>query len=351
MNPTPALYDAYASLKSSNVQQSEDGSSRSGNAIQSFNGRVGDITQMWLSDNERGECFLTGQPATSDESITKRFGSYSVLLRRNVYPENSERGVESQLEVQSRSLCEVLRNVAPHLRTVNMNAMPIIFKAPYHELYHFRQEISASGPDTISGATGDSLSREISELIKFLNESIGKAAIAEIEALKTSRRTSMEFLWSVFKPGEMVVLRTNGLAAEPELCCGVVQSFFTKNTPEGQHWGLKLRHMSVDGERLGAIEKEYLFVPFIGQMDIINLSAFPLAYIDDLDYVTKRLSERGRSYLQLCWNPDGTSLPVHKNYRGPIWIQRKAWEVDGCQFYDDAERMVSCFPSFKLRRK
>jgi len=339
----PALFSAYTGFISGAEKQigSEEDTSVVDTG-QGFNGRLVDITQMWLSKNERGECFPTGHVGTSEESTTKRFGAYSLLLRRNVYPESTGKAPELQLEIQSRRLCEVLRTAAPNLRTVNLNAVPIIVKAPYHELYYFQREIEACIPAAPYSAAETLLATDIAQLTKFIDKNIGKAVMSEIQALKDARKISAEYLWSIFKPGEMAFLRMQAPMGGQELHCGIIQNYFVTRMDDGSSkWGLKLRHMSFESGRIGVIEKDYQFSPFSSQIEIANLPAIPSRYIDNAEQVQEGLIERGKKYVQLCWGSDGSCLSVHKSYKGPVWIQRRNWKSDGCEFFDHPERTVS----------
>ncbi|KAH8592018.1 P-loop containing nucleoside triphosphate hydrolase protein [Bisporella sp. PMI_857] len=268
----------------------------------------------------------------------------SIILRRNVYPDASGRKPELQLEIQSNLLCEVFRNIAPHLSTVDVHARPIIIKAPFHELYYFREEIMVSSPASQSNPARDLLRQELKELTKFIDETFSQGMSAEINALKASRKVSMEYLWSIFKPGDMVLLRQDGPGGQIETCCGVLQSYHTMTSNDGTTvWCLKIRHMSFEGGKFGVVENNHQFQLFSGQMEISNLPAFPLAYCPTFENIKEGLLNQGKKYVQLCVDNDGKNFPVHMAYSGPVWVQKERWKIDGCGFFDAPERPVCHF--------
>jgi len=202
----------------------------------------------------------------------------------------------------------------------------------------------------ISAATEDLPTKELKELTKFIDESFGRQ-LGEIAALKATRKISMEYLWSIFRPGEMVLLQKCGPGGRLETACGTLQYYYTKKTREGTPvWCLKIRHMSFEGGRFGVVETDYTFPQFPGQMEIPNLPAFPLKYYPNLKHIKHALSTQGKKYIQLCVNNKGKNFPVHMTYHGPVWIQRKEqWKAEGCDFFDAPERMVRHFHAYNLQ--
>ena len=343
MAASPLLYSAYAGLQPSYRHQGDGGTTPSGKTSDPVsNGRLCDITQYWLSDNEPGDCALTGQIASSRASTQRRFGDNSLLLRRNVYSYTTDRKPELQLEIQSDHLQRIFRQVAPHLRTTNVHANPIIIKAPYHELYHFRNEVADAGPspDSPLSAEAKGCQADLDVLQKFVDETLGQA-IAEIEALKSSRKTSMEYLWAIFKPGELVLLRRQGSDGQLETCCGILQSYYTKKDEAGNPiWCLKVQNLAFENGCFGVVEQEHQFELISGQVDILTLPAYPLEYCTDPEGIKSDLARRGRVFIGLCQSTKGDGVPIHMAYEGPVWIQRKRWERSGCEFFDSPERMV-----------
>jgi len=348
MNTPPTLYSFYANLKSNGADQTEERTDTSETVKgQNFNGRLYDITQFWLSENELGDCLPTGQIAASRQTIIKRYGLNSLLLRRNVYQDNSRKPY-LQLEIQSDTLQGILREVAYHLCTVNVHANPIIIKAPYHELYHFRKEFAAARASLSSSSVKAKLLKtELEELQKFVDENLGPA-ITEIEALKSCHQISMEYLWAIFKPGEPVLLRQQEIQGQLETCCGITQSYRIKPDNSG-NWCLKIKHWSFESGRFGVVEQEYEFAPFSGQVDIFTLPVYPLQYRADAELIKEDLVTRGKKFIKLCHSTEGSRATTHMegsratthmDYCGPVWIQRKPREREGCKFFDTPERMV-----------
>jgi len=344
---SPALFSLYADLRlggpretSSNIDSDPTEAS---NGL-TFNGRLCDITQIWLSDNEPGDCHLTDQIAAPRSTVNKRFGPNSLLLRRNVHKDKKP---VLELEIQSDLLQNVIRAVCPHLSTLNIHTSPIVVKAPYHELYHFRKEIAATAAAADLPISEEKrLKKEINTLENFLHESLGRA-IDGIESLTSAGQISMDYLWAIFKPGEHVLLRRQDTGGRFETLCGVLRSFFNKKDADGNvKWCLKVLHMTFERGRFGAIEEVFQFPAFVGQVAISALPAYPLAYCADRAETVKDLVRRGKAFIELCRNAKGLGAPTHMTYCGSIWIQRERWETKGCEFFDAPERTVGFSPIF-----
>jgi hypothetical protein len=352
MSSSPALFSSYANLRfNSAIKADEKADTYETASGQGYNGRLCDITQLWQSESEPGECFLTGQTAASRSLTKTRFGNNSFLVRRNVFSYSTDKKTEVQLEIQSETLQDIIGEVAPHLRsTVNLEARPIIIKAPYHELYHFRDEIAAANLSSGAfSAKQDLVKIELETLQKFIVEIFGRM-IPEIEAFKSCRKISMEYLWAIFKPGEPVLLRRQDPSGELETCCGILQSYFDDKRSDGSMiWCLRIRYMSLEGGRFGVVERQYEFDVFLGQMDISTLPAYPLKYCTHPERTKIDLARRGKVFIDLCRNGPAIGAPTHKTYNGPVWIHRKDWEPDGCKFFDSPERTVSHARSFRRR--
>lgn len=341
MTTKTTLFSSYASLQHSG-ERGEDVKPETADQTANsriLDGRLCDVTQNWTSESSRGDCYLTGHAPGPKDGSNKRFGSSSLLLRRNVHTYSNNREPQLQLEIQSETLQDVFRQVAPNLQSVNVHANPIIIKAPYHELYHFRDELAAAG----SGLDWRS-KNELGLLRKFVDDSF-RATAREVESLEACRQISMEYLWAIFKPGECVLLRRQDHAGEDETCCGILKSFVRKTKTDGSTvWSITMQSMSFDSGRCGVIREEWEFPTFSGQVNISALSAYPLRFALDPERIKEDLVSRGRRYIELCRGRRGSkgdTVPAHMTYHGPVWIQRKKWEPNGCDFYDAPERMVS----------
>ena len=149
-------------------------------------------------------------------------------------------------------------------------------------------------------------------------------------------------LWSIFKPGEPVVLRRQVPGGRFETFCGILQSARQSRRPNGTPvWSTTIRHMDFKGDRIGVVEENYEFLLFAGQQPITSLPIYPLSYSSARVAVTTELEARGRTFISLCRSTMEKGGSGHMGYSGPVWVQRKKYEVDGCDFFDAPERTAS----------
>ncbi|KAL8346695.1 hypothetical protein RB598_000540 [Gaeumannomyces tritici] len=342
MAESPAGYERY--MKAVIRDASED--KASGSADKSFNGRFFDVTEHWLSPSEPGECVPTGQ--LPDTAVSRsRYGENSLLLRRILVPQNQPK---LQLEIQSTSLQKAFSDITDDLATLNVHANPIVIQAPYHELYHFRKELKAA----CHSAKSENLRQELQLFLNFEDEHMARASnLKEIDNhLQLSHPTiRFEYLWALFKPHELVLLKTVAAASSTVQSCAVLERYWVEQGGAGFTWLIQVRHMEFDGEGFGVVQETFRFPAFNGVLNVDSLPAYPLSFCTDQHGVRKALAETSKAYIKLCKaDPVGSSKTQTKgclrDYRGPVWVSRPNARYsgdyrEGMRLFDSPEEMIS----------
>ncbi|CEL10110.1 hypothetical protein ASPCAL13235 [Aspergillus calidoustus] len=325
MAALPDLYDVYDKLRLSRTDKPD-----AEKTPEAFNGRFFDVTEAWLSEDEPGEAYPTGATTSSSSISDRRFGDFSLILRRIIVP---QRKPQLQLEIQPISLRSEFRRAASHLsNAINLNGNPIVIPAPYSALYHARDELQT----VIQRAGSDPLRQELLLLQWFQDEHMARAT-KEIQSSLDVGKISFDCLWALFKPGELLLLTIEAPMADRRsiFSCGVCLQYTTYER-EGL-WGVQIRHMAVGDGVVGTTDVQYTFPIFVGYKPIDSLPLYPLRYCKDEAHIRKELAERGRKYLRLCFSdhasPTRTS-PVIQQYAGPVWTQAKQRSTKGCSLYD-----------------
>lgn len=307
------------------------------------NGRFFDVTEHWISMLEPGECIPTGQAPKVKAVSRSRYGDYSMLLRRKVYP--SPTLPLLQLEIQSPSLQRIFGEITGDLASINVYANPIIIKAPYHELYHFREELKAAQKEPM---ITEHLKGELQLFRDFEDEHLSSTInIKAIEDHKKHRNISSEYLWALFKPRELVVLQTETAATSSIRSCAVYQKFWIDL--DSGFWFVQVQYMSSDCRRIGPVERTFTFPLFTGVLPIDSLPIFPLSYLNDSDReaLLKTLEENGKEFIKLCKGSQGGAGGKWghlRGYQGPVWVQQKEYKVDGTGFFDAPADTVRQLP-------
>ncbi|KAI1396980.1 P-loop containing nucleoside triphosphate hydrolase protein [Hypoxylon fuscum] len=336
MEGDPDLYQSYAKHKRSRSLSKLDSVSKSRSKI--FNGKFFDITEQWKSWKEPGEVYPTGQNIHTSDQINRRFGEYSLLLRRKHVP---EREPVLFLEIQSSTLRAEFSRIATHLRNeLNLKGDPIKVEAPYHQLYHVRQELNSA----IQAAGTEELKQELLLLRSFEKEHLGRA-INEIELHIESRQINYEHLWALFKPGELVILQPHlaVTGSQSVISCGVLKRYDTVKTQLGSCWLVIILSMDICNGRIGAVEHKFEFPSFTGLIEIDALPVYPLAFCPEKHIVQEYLMERGKSYIQLSLSKSISSNSSEnplKDYNGPIWIEAEDRTKKGCDLFDTPAKTI-----------
>lgn len=301
------------------------------------NGRFFDITEHWTSQGEPGEIIPTGQSLKIAALSTRRYGEHSLLLRRIHIPDKPPK---LQLEIQSTTLQRAFRAVTGNLGSMNVQATPIIIPAPFHELYHFREELEAM----MQTADSD-LAQELKLLKDFEAEHISRTIdLEQIEDHKKHKTISYEYLWSIFKPHELILLQNQIANNLVTLACGVMQKF--SRDLENDKWYIQIQCMAFNGEHFGPVTRSFGFAAFPGVVNIESLPAYPLSFCKEASPVKAALLERGKAFIQLCRadqpaNTQAKPSGCLREYQGPVWVQQKDWETKGMEFFDDPQDTVS----------
>jgi hypothetical protein len=189
------------------------------------------------------------------------------------------------------------------------------------------------------------LARELKLFKDFEAEHISRTTdLKQIEYHKKHGTISYGYLWSIFKPHKLILLRnqiTNNLVT---LACGIMQKFSID--PDNDEWCIEIQCMAFDGEHFGPGTRTFAFAAFPGIVDIESLPAYPLSFFKEASAVKLALVERGKAFIQLCranqpMNTQTKPSGCLREYQGPVWIQQEDRGEEGMNFFDDPQDTVS----------
>lgn len=301
-----------------------------------FNNSFLDVIELHFADSDRKDVFRTTADFKEPPANKRKFGEYSLLLRR-VKSQNTDRSW-NQLEMQSSTLREAFRKIAAAFTTINLHNDPIVVREPYCELYHCRARIQ----EEIEKAP-ENLKAELM-LLKSFEKDFMSSMISMVDELKKVRKISFEFLWTLFPPGELLVLQNREGSTSPVLSCVRLQQFQLVVRHGPQAWSITVDHFGFDGRKFGMVRNTYQFPVFAGFVNISALPAYPLQYSPAAETLQNDLIDRIRVYRDLCRGEVSKSKQIfgsHRLYHGPFWTP-KHWGDDrgGCEFYDIPARQV-----------
>lgn len=313
-----------------------------------FNSRFEDVRETWI-DGEVLAVTRTQGPYGRTQQNKKRFGEYSLLLRRIVDLNNKRKPVV-QLELQFDILRREFRRLCRgRVTTISLSQNPIVIQEPYAELYHLRKSIDLAAREE---TTPDEVRREL-QLLQSFQERYMMETIITIDAFKRSSTIDFAWLWSLFGPGCQVVIQNSSATTSPVEWCTTVRPFETQKNRTGlggrSVWILAVDHTAFNGQRFGTGQSVLTLPEFSGTIPINQLPAYPLEYHDKKEDLLQDAVGDGEKYEQYCRSSARDSSPpvgTTRMYKGPFWTLRGDSECNtrGCRLYDSPSSAVSCSP-------
>jgi hypothetical protein len=303
------------------------------NAVELFNGLFVDAIELRALYGDRHDVFRTTVNFKRKVENEKKFGEYSLLLRR-ITPRDPNKSPSIQLELQSDKLREVFCNIAAGCTSINLHHNPIIIPEPYRELYYYRDEIC----DAIETAVLSQEKAEIKLLTTF-QEDFMSDMMKEIHGLTSTGNVTFDHLWSLFRPGTLVLLQNPHTSTKTIFRGAKVKVYEEITHKQNRHWELTVQYLGFDGKRVGMVQEKFTFLAFSGVQEITSLPVYPIQYHSDEDDLRKHLIERGRIYQDQCHRSRSStkSQPcgIHTMYEGPFWVPESPHEARaGGEFYD-----------------
>lgn len=214
---------------------------------------------------------------------------YALCVTR-VFDRNNKRVLQTSLQVNSTHLKDLLKDIIKHYPGISFQTKDVKIQAPYHCLYHHRQEIKDAASRFEPGSEA---LEHLQTLISFINEQFADC-IAEGANLREQGLTSYEHLWNILRPGCIVVSCKLGQQSAFKL-----ESYEYVN---GLTPSLRLHVTSVDfdGDAFGTRHIQ-LSIPFFrNAVKIADLNVYPLTYAVNASAIQQSLTARGRIFESLA---------------------------------------------------
>ncbi|KAG9505128.1 hypothetical protein J7337_002094 [Fusarium musae] len=302
-----------------------------------FNGCFVDVQEIYQDDK-----FITliksGSAFKHENEKRARFDDYSLVLRR-ITDTKGNKKPKLQLEIQSKCLRTAFAKIASNITTIALKNDPIVIPEPYQEIYYSLDKIEKALEDAKDTET----KTELRLLVNFQEEFM-KETIRMCKQFDRHRYIEFQWLWSIFPPGEPVIIENPSATDAPIQWCAAVKKFQLEVHDTGVAiWSITVTHSAFNGWRFGKAESYFQFPSFTGTKGITELPAYPLRFAEDRDEVLRKALERGKAYENYCLNSSKRDEKVNGTpswHEGPMWLQRKPGELTGCRIIDLPTRTV-----------
>ncbi|KAL8797101.1 MAG: hypothetical protein Q9182_007241, partial [Xanthomendoza sp. 2 TL-2023] len=223
----------------------------------------------------------------------------------------------TEIEIQSPV---IIKAIQPLLTEVGMPVHSerhgLVMSSPFKELYFAHPKIlnlvQQYEPGSLERTHLDILAQTLGELFADVSR--------EVTDLNAEKRTSFEYLWTLFPKDIIVYSRMHGLDR-------LYQVITAEQNKECFH--VLCRYVCFNGERFGTARAGFHIQMFNGYKPISELLVFPLGFHSDPD-LEERLADRGLGVLDF----QGTS---YRNYNGSAIAAKN----DEDEEYDKDEKLKS----------
>ncbi|KAI8674623.1 AAA domain-containing protein [Fusarium keratoplasticum] len=280
---------------------------------------------------------------------------------RTIYP--------TRIRVHSPYIQNVLRALIRYYPGYNIQDHEMTFVHPFKELFHYwddlhyllghrdatgQSEAAVHNSDTgsqVRVSCDETTCKHLQTLLTAppVQEAWDNIVKPELD-LYSSGRASYDFLWLLFKPGDIVFLRSQG--SDEKLAGFVVMdflylSFSGRPSPlvdphPTDRWQLTLWNLAYDNGRLRRRARIIYVNRFYGVQAITDLAAFPTKFAPDPEALRSQLIKRGRRYYRIICDEQS-----YMRYNGFI-ISDKPYHYQGDIIVDHQSYMLEALDSPNL---
>jgi len=248
-----------------------------------------DITEL---ETRYGDVRTTIRTADrqSGKDSANRFNDYSMILRRRLTHEGESRSV--RLEILSEGIRSSLEKILGDYPFLNMKSSVMIIEKPYVPLWHFRSAIRQYVADD---CTTENEKEKMVLVVNFINMH-HREVEREFDRLEPSKLISFTILWTLFKPGDIVVRKGDHYTQ----AFSIESSYYFKRDGE-VCLAVEARSWDFNGVRYGPANNTLIIEHFSGFRKIATLPVYPLKYHEEADGgdLREKLINRGRMWKSL----------------------------------------------------
>ncbi|KAF2210383.1 hypothetical protein CERZMDRAFT_69393 [Cercospora zeae-maydis SCOH1-5] len=237
---------------------------------------------------EQGKVFYT---ETVDEEVPDQvnwWSKFALCLVRHMSHDNKY-VQKIGLQVNSQHLKDILRETIDSFPGISFHTKDITIDAPYRVLFHYKDELEAAGEKL----EDEDAIAHLGLLLDFIHEEFNDT-IEESENLREQGLMSYQYLWTIYRPGDLIYGTVLG---QPRAFRLISYQYTCGQFPSLQ---LSTEFVDFDGEDFGTRTGAQSVAAFSGAERIDRLEAFPMKFHSALDDIQKLLVARGRRFEELA---------------------------------------------------
>lgn len=254
-----------------------------------------------LYSKKKRQTYFVPTPKSTVETEKPGQVSHVVLkVRRIICDKGFPTGTE--IDIKSTLLKDALAEIFDGIEGLQLNETPPVISPEL--LFHARDGLAERvKAEEAKEAPNKILIDEVGVALQYIAQDYATTQ-ANLSSLAEHDEITFDLLWALFPPNTTVYTKSN-LLREHQIC--KLQKGEYGSLPSGaRYYGLDLRYISHDGEKLGWAEKTLQIGSFAGAMKVHNLTVVPLERLPTRDAVCAEVKKRGKRYMELLEAPRGT---------------------------------------------
>lgn len=254
-----------------------------------------------LYSKKKRQTYFVPTPKSNVEVEKPGQVSHVVLkVRRIICDKGFPTGTE--IDIKSTLLKDALADIFDGIEGLQLNETPPVITPEL--LFHAREGLAVRvEAESAKKAPNKALVEELGVALQYIAQDYASTQ-ASLTSLAEHDEITFDLLWALFPPNTIVYTRSN-LLREHQVCKLQKGEYETLQSGAKQ-FGLSLRYISHDGDKLGWAEKTLNMGYFEGAKKVHNLTVVPLERLPSKDAVCQELRKRGARYMELVEAPRGT---------------------------------------------
>jgi hypothetical protein len=287
------------------------------------------VLEERIKKNGELEVLAKGEFKPSDLNPDARYA----LVTKKVFDKDNMLN-KTLLQVNSFPLLKVFRDVVGFYPTIATDFdFPFEMEAPFGILYHHWEDFEAY----LTGEIDDKIRMHLKLLLEYMREELGPARQQNENMIRRGFIT-YDFLWTIFKPGELQYMSTYG---HPRLL-RLEKTFYAESISMGKYFEVNCSYVDFNGEDFGQAqhtvtmrEKQYFGMGNAAR--ITKLQIYPRRFAEGGTELEDRLRARGLRFLNFtgvqimryCGKHDYLKLPPaswyhpEERYFPGVWLPRE----------------------------
>ena len=255
------------------------------------------------SYDKNGQSISHAKVGNAEDEVDENL-YYALIVQRFFNPKRQL--IRTQLDINSRHLLRVFSDIVEYYPAhPERFSEVLVVESPFMILYHHWQQLK----DYRDNTEDDMTRMHIKFLLDFMDWEMGNdSKIAE--RLKEAGSISFPLLWTIFRPGELIIQRVE---QEHHRLWRFVKMSYKLDPQRGDYLEVTLTGSNYDGIDVGRHNDDIqIYEQDIGNpCAITSLEVYPLAYVKNPDQVIEKMRIRGQKFL------DFRGIHIRR-YEGPL---------------------------------